>query len=245
MKPEKTSVRFAAGVLMSVLICLTILTFPSRSFAAVTSKAYRYKMTFAAGGKDWTPFANDCSYDITIRPKKAMKMASSMSMSATILIPVSAFKEDGDQFTFRPWLGGKLTKDGEGTGISSGKYNFTLIRQKGQVVLRKGGGTQKLTKPGKYGSLLVSGKNYVVTLNTPLIKPEKKFRTATLYPTVLIDMTGHFSKKTSFNISFDNITLKSKETWDITFDKKNYSSVEGWSWKGPNQVKGSIVKVKY
>ncbi len=256
MKKTKVTIHTARLLVFALLIGLLI-PFGALDAQAAANKALSMKVSF--NGKtssdevtddDW----NNNSYMMYAAYKKNVKVQKGMKASQTIYFPASVLKKDGDCINFSIFLNIDNT-NGKVVGCLWGADAFTICRENGKVKLKRFNTIKgKEQKVGNLATLKKSGQYYVVSIKNltfqskiwpdsgkpvKVAKYNKKCNVAQA-----VSFTGLCRKTNSAVVYLDNLSLKSDSTYKISFDKKDYKDVWGWSQRKEKIWPASVTKIK-
>ncbi len=256
MKKTKVTIHTARLLVFALLIGLLI-PFGALDAQAAANKALSMKVNF--NGKtyreevtddDW----NDNSYTMYATYKKNVKIQKGMKVSQTAYVPVSLLKKNGDQVNLCVYLDLETTK-GKYVGSIWGAYSFSIRKEdKGIVLTRWNNAKEREEKAGKLASFKKSGKYYVVQIKNLTFEPNIWTENATAIKVAkynktcrvsqALNVVGLCAKSKNAAVYTDNLSIKSNSTQKISFDKKDYKDVWGWSAKKDKEWPVSVAKIK-
>lgn len=174
-----------------------------------------------------------------------------MKTTQTLYLPVSLFKEKGDEVCLSTYLDIKTTK-GKEIGKLWGVEAYTVRKGNKNVELFKNGtdGKEKkiktVKKSGSYYKVTINNQSYQDIIWSDAGKGTKvgKYNKNSVVSQGFY-MTGLCTKNKNVKVFVDDLSLKSDATYKITFDKKDYRNIWGWYCKGSGKkCKASVVTVK-
>ena len=250
MKEQGKLTKLMAKFLVLALFVGVFAAIPSATAQAATNKAMQMKVSFN-GKRDSAQAYNDNIYGMLAGYKKTAKVKKNMSVSGKVYVPVSALKKSEDSVHVDVWLD-LCNKKGDYIGAIDSKYTIILTKEGKKVSLVKWNKSkEKIEKIGSLASYKKSNNYYVITLkNVPIenkyinTKDKKvSLNTKTTYNLNQgIIVTGTCSKVSKKYIYVDDLMLKGTSTQKITFNKKDYTFVDGFYKDKARTVKVTAIK---
>ncbi len=252
MKEQNQRKNRAKHVFSGLLLFLLVMALSVPAFAA--NKSLRMKCSFKAAKENESE--QDWEYNTFVMSAYLSgrdRMTNSMSSAAKIIIPASFVNEV--QFN----IGLELAqKSGDGyiyKGTVHGRYWFSVVkREKGVAVDTYDEKEGTNSTSSKYATVKKFGDRYILTIKKStffdwFFDGEKggnvPLNTKTKYVmNPLIQIHGDFPKKASGTIEVDELTLKTKNSHKITFNKNDYAAIKCYRMSTGKTQKSSIVNVK-
>lgn len=241
---------FSKLLVMTLLIGLLSMV-PQTGIQAATNKALRIPVAYNGDRTSATAYT-DNSYGCVSGYKGTSKISKNMKVSGSVYVPVAALKKDGDTVHIDGFVDVCNKKSGDFIGNIPSSYTIMLRKEGRKITLAKWNNSKnKEEKIGNIATYKKSGNYYVVSLKkVPLTNKIQtagqktiSINTKTSYALNQgIVVTGTCSKINGYAY-VDNLLLSGTSLRKITFNKKDYSFIDGFKPNGISQ-KVSVTTIK-